>query len=75
MTAHYRRPLLAAVLTLASTQWAGHPVAVMESLQPLAAGSLVALALCYAVWWSLLLWTQLATDRWGGNERIAPSRP
>lgn len=74
MTAGYRRPVMAAVLTLLSMPWASQPLALIESLQPLADGSLAALAFCFAVWWSLLLWTQLATDRWCGNERPAPSR-
>ena len=65
---------MAVVLTLVSLQWAGQPFALTESLQPLADGSLIALALCYAVWWSLLLWTQLTTDHWASNKRIAPSR-
>ena len=74
MTTRYRRPLMAAVLTLISMQWATQPLALTESLQSLANGSLIAPALCYATWWSLLLWIQLATDRWGGNERPALSR-
>ncbi len=74
VTAGYRRPLLAAVLAIISLQWADWPLALIESLQPLADGSLAALALCYAVWWSLLLWMQLATDLWASNKRIAPSR-
>ena len=75
MTAGYRRPLMAAVLTLVCVQWAGEPLALIESLQPLADGSLVALAFCYAVWWSLLLWTQFAVGRWDGSERTTPSPP
>ena len=70
MTTRYRRPLMAAVLTLISMQWATQPLALTESLQSLANGSPIALALCYAVWWSLLLWMQLAIDhQWGGNEK------
>ncbi len=72
-TGRYRRPLIAVVLALVSLQWTGQPFALTESLQPLADGSLVALMFCYAVWWSLLLWTQLATERWNSSERIAPS--
>ena len=69
----YQHPLMAAALTLISTQWVVQPLLVTESLQPLAVGNFVALALCYAVWWSLLLWTQLAIGRWNGSERPAPS--